>query len=121
MRRVAIISSASGSGKTTLGRELARRVDVPLDLPMRVWLPRLLRRTARRIVRQEELWGGNRETLRGAFLGSGALIPYALRNYGRRRRTYPVELAEYPVVRLRSLQEIKDWLAGVESETSADV
>lgn len=82
-----------------------------LDLPMRVWLPRVLRRTARRIVRREELWSGNRETLRGAFWGRDALIPFALRNYGRRRRIYPVELAAYRVVRLRSPREIELWLA----------
>jgi hypothetical protein len=84
-----------------------------LDLPVHVWLPRLLRRTARRIVRRQELWGGNRETLRGAFWGLDALIPYALRNHGRRRRVYPVELAMYPVVRLRSTRAVDSWLAGV--------
>jgi adenylate kinase family enzyme len=84
-----------------------------LDLPMRVWLPRLLRRTYRRWRTQEELWSGNRENLRGALLGRDALIPYALRNYGSRRRRYAVELAEYPVVRLRSLREVDAWLATV--------
>jgi hypothetical protein len=84
-----------------------------LDLPVHVWLPRLLRRTARRIVRRQELWGGNRETLRGAFWGLDALIPYALRHHSRRRRVYPVELAMYPVVRLRSTRAVDSWLAGV--------
>ena len=78
---------------------------------MRVWLPRLLRRTARRIVGREEVWSGNRETLRGAFWGRDALIPFALGNYGRRRRIYPVELAQYRVVRLRSGGEVDSWLA----------
>jgi len=85
-----------------------------LDLPMRVWLPRLLRRTARRIVRREELWAGNRESLRGAFWGRDALIPFTLRNYGRRRRLYPVELAPYNVVRLRTSREVAAWLVRVE-------
>ena len=94
-----------------------------LDLPMRTWLPRLLRRTARRIVRREELWNGNRETLRGAIWGRDALIPFALRNFPRRRRLYPTELAAFPVVRLRSSREVQRWLspdsnAGVESERS---
>lgn len=84
-----------------------------LDLPIRVWLPRLLRRTYRRWRTQEELWGGNRENLRGALLARDALIPYALRTYGGRRRRYPVELAQYPVVRLRSLSEVDAWLASV--------
>jgi len=75
-----------------------------------VWLPRLLRRTARRIVRREELWAGNRESLRGAFWGRDALIPFALRNYRRRRRIYPVELAPYNVVRLRTTRQVAAWL-----------
>jgi adenylate kinase family enzyme len=81
-----------------------------LDLPIRVWLPRLLRRTAGRIVRREELWAGNRETLRGAFLGRNALVPYSLRGFRRRRRRYPVELARFPVLRLRSQREIDRFL-----------
>jgi len=91
-----------------------------LDLPMRIWLPRLLRRTYRRWRTQEELWSGNRETFRGSLVGRDALIPFALRNYGRRRRIYPVELAEYLVVRLRSPQEITAWLAAVESAASGE-
>jgi len=84
-----------------------------LDLPMRVWLPRLVRRTLLRIVRREELWNGNRETLRGAFWGPDALIPYALRSHFRCRRNYPAQLARYPVVRLRSPREVEHWLATV--------
>jgi adenylate kinase family enzyme len=81
-----------------------------LDLPLRVWLPRLLRRTLRRIRGVEPLWNENRETLRGAFLGRDALIPYALRAHFSNRRRYPVELASYPVVRLRSTEEVERWL-----------
>ena len=36
-----------------------------LDLRISTWLPRLLRRTLRRIVRRDVLWNGNRETFRG--------------------------------------------------------
>lgn len=84
-----------------------------LDLPIRIWLPRLVRRTAGRIVRREELWNGNRESLRNALWGRDALIPFALRNYPRRRRVYPPELARYHVVRLRSTAEVERWLAQV--------
>ncbi len=91
-----------------------------LDLPMRTWLPRLLRRTVRRIVTREELWNGNRETLRGAVWGRGALIPYAFRSYARRRRLYPIELARYPLVRLRSTADVERWLAGVSSAGSQE-
>ena len=40
-----------------------------LDLPLRVWLPRLIRRTVRRLRGREELWNGNRETLTDAIWG----------------------------------------------------
>jgi adenylate kinase family enzyme len=81
-----------------------------LDLPVRVWLPRLVRRTTRRILRREELWNGNRETLRDATWGRDALIPFALRHFRRRRREYPPRLARFDVVRLRSQREIDRWL-----------
>jgi hypothetical protein len=84
-----------------------------LDLPRREWLPRLLRRTIVRIVRREQLWAGNRETFRGAFVGRDALIPFALRSYRVRRRSYPLELARFDVVRLRSRREADEWLAAI--------
>jgi adenylate kinase family enzyme len=84
-----------------------------LDLPIRTWLPRLLRRTLRRIVRREELWSGNRETFRGALIGRDALIPFALRNYFRRRKEYPGRFERFHVVRLRSQKEVDDWLSRV--------
>ena len=90
-----------------------------LDLPVNVWLPRLVRRTARRILRREELWHGNRETLRGALWGRDALIPFALRSHFRCRREYPVKLARYDVVRLRSPQEVERWLGTIGGDIGA--
>jgi hypothetical protein len=81
-----------------------------LDLPIRVWLPRLVRRTARRISLREELWNGNRETLRGAVWGRESLFVWAFRSHVRRRRSYPRTLAPYDVVRLRTPDEVKRWL-----------
>lgn len=82
-----------------------------LDLPLRVWLPRLLRRTARRVVRREELWNGNRETLRNVLFSRESLLAYSLRSHFRRRRFYPSELAPFRVVRLRTPKEVERWLA----------
>jgi hypothetical protein len=81
-----------------------------LDLPMRVWLPRLLRRTIARAVRREELWNGNRESLRMAFLSRESVVYYALRNHRDRRDRYPVELARFPLVRLRTPTEVERFL-----------
>jgi adenylate kinase family enzyme len=82
-----------------------------LDLPRRVWLPRLIRRTLVRIVRREELWNGNRESFRTALLGRDGLILFSLRQVRRRRAEYPVRFASGNLVRLRSQKEVDRWLA----------
>lgn len=82
-----------------------------LDLPIRVWLPRLVRRTARRIRRDEPLWNGNRETWRTAAWGWDSLIAFALRCHFRRRRLWSRELSGLPVDRVRSVEEADRLLA----------
>jgi len=101
-----------GSYRGKLGDLVLDRTDVVvwLDLPVRVWLPRLLRRTFGRIVRKEELWRGNRETLRGTFVGRDALIPWSLRHYRRRRRLYPEVLGRFNLVRLRTSADVERFL-----------
>jgi adenylate kinase family enzyme len=101
-----------GTYRRKLGRMVLDAADliVWLDLPLRVWLPRLLRRTARRRRGVETLWNDNRETLRGAFWGRESLFGYALLSHFRRRREWPAELAGHPVVRLRTPAEVARWL-----------
>jgi len=98
-----------------IGDLVLSRADVVvwIDLPIHVWLPRLVRRTVRRLRGHEQIWNGNRETVRGAVWGPDALIPYALRSHFRRRGSYPVRLARYSVVRLRSQSAIDIFLSGV--------
>jgi len=81
-----------------------------LDLPQRVWFPRLVRRTLRRIAMREALWNGNRETMRNVFFSRNSLLLYSLRSHRRRRREYPAQLAPYRVVRLRTPVEVERWL-----------
>lgn len=90
-----------------------------LDLPLRVWLPRLMRRTIHRIRTREELWNGNRETFLNTFWGWNGLIVFSLRSHFRRRRDWPSELRDYPVVRLRSPAEVERFLAEFTSGSSA--
>lgn len=101
-----------GSYRGKLGDLVLEAADtvIWLDLPRRVWLPRLVRRTVRRIVLGEELWNGNRESLGGAFLGPDSLLGYALRTAPRRRQRYPVELARFRVAQLRSRPEVAAFL-----------
>jgi adenylate kinase family enzyme len=81
-----------------------------LDLPARVWLPRLLRRTLVRVVRGEELWNGNRESVRLLF-SRESVIWYAIRNHRRQQREWEQEWSRrYPVVRLRTPKEVERWL-----------
>jgi hypothetical protein len=96
-----------------LGALIAGHADliVWLDLPPWVWLPRLLKRSARRLHFREELWNGNRETLRGVFLEADGVFPHALRAYFFRRHQIPARLAPYRFVRLRSVAEVDAFVA----------
>lgn len=81
-----------------------------LDLPLRVKLARLLARTYRRVRDREVLWNGNRETFRGVFWGSDALVVWALRTHVRHRRTWPRSFENRRVIRLRTPEEVTRFL-----------
>lgn len=95
-----------------LGDLVLDRADtvVWIDLPRRVWLPRLVRRTIARFVLREELWNGNKESLRSVLLSSDSLVRYALHVEPRRRQRYPHELARFRVARLRTQAEVDAFL-----------
>jgi len=105
-----------GNYHSKLGNSVLRRADtiVWLDLPIYVWLPRLVQRTFRRWRRREELWNGNRESLRNVFWGSDSLFIWAFRSHFRRRKNWPKTLARYPVIRLRSAAAVKKFLETAE-------
>ena len=102
-----------GTYQRKLGDLVLRSADavVWLDLPVRVWLPRLVRRTARRVGGRERLWNDNRESLLGAIWGRESLFVWALRSHVRRRREWPNALAAFPVVRLRTPSDVEAFLA----------
>jgi adenylate kinase family enzyme len=107
-----------GSYRGKLGRLVLDSADVVvwLDLPIRVWLPRLVRRTLRRIRRREELWNGNRESLATAFWGRDSLVLWSLRSHVRRRREWAQAFSDLNVVRLRTPAEVEQLLATPLSE-----
>lgn len=89
-----------------------------LDYPLPVILGRLAKRTLRRVFTQEELWSGNRETLRGGFFSRDLLLVFAIKTHQRRRKENPMLLAssEYrhlAVFHLRSPHEVERWFAGI--------
>ena len=102
-----------GNYDDKLGSLLLERAEliVWLDLALGLKLLRLARRTARRWVRQEELWNGNRESMKDAFWGVDALFPWAVRSHFRYRRVWPARFAGRPLVRLRTPGEVASWLA----------
>jgi adenylate kinase family enzyme len=90
-----------------------------LDYTLPVIMMRLLRRTWRRVVVQEELWSGNRETWRTTFSRDSILL-WALQTYRRRRREYPIllsklEHAHLKVVHLRSPKAADAWLLNLKA------
>jgi adenylate kinase family enzyme len=105
-----------GSYHSKLGDLVLQRADtlVWLDLPLRICLARLLRRTLERMRGDVELWSGNRETWRGAFWGRESLFSWTIRHFRRQRRIWPERLARHPdlnLVRLRTPREVSAFLS----------
>jgi adenylate kinase family enzyme len=95
-----------------------------LDLPLRLCLRRLWKRTIPRIRTQQELWNGNTESWRAAFVGWESLFVFAIRKHVSQRRTLPEllarpELAHVQLVRLRSPAAVEAWVRSVEQEAVA--
>src|SRR5919201_1062078 len=95
-----------GNYESKLGDLVLGRADtvIWLDVPLRVALTRVTRRTIRRIRTGEELWNGNRESWRGGFFGWESMFVWTIRSHLKRRRAVPLQLARHPnlhVVRLR--------------------
>jgi adenylate kinase family enzyme len=91
-----------------------------LDYALPVVMARLLRRTLRRCTTGEELWGGNRETFRKAFLSGDSILLWALKTYWRRKREYPEllrrpEHARLAVLHLRTPKATRAWLSGLQA------
>lgn len=82
-----------------------------LDLPLRLKLRRLWRRTSHRIRNDVELWNGNKETWWNAVWGPQSLFGWMLRTHVRQRREWPRRFGDDPrFVRLRSPAEARAWL-----------
>ncbi|MDP9763173.1 adenylate kinase [Deinococcus enclensis] len=92
-----------------------------LDYPGQVVFWRVLTRTLRRVLGRQELWNGNRETVRGALSPEGP-VRWFFRTHWQRRRDTPAQAAAYPhlrLVRLRTPREAAAWLARVPHATTA--
>jgi hypothetical protein len=63
-------------------------------------------------LRHQEIWNGNRESLRTAVWGRESLFGYALQSHFARRGQWPSELSALPVVRLRTTAGVEAFLTG---------
>lgn len=92
-----------------------------VDLPTRIQMARVVRRTVRRRWRHEELWNGNREpSLRTIFTDPDHVIRWAWRTRNRLRTQLPALAAEHPdveVIRLRNRSQIEAFLASLGSQS----
>ncbi len=123
-RRVDTATSAPGwvsDGNYREVRDLVwgrAQVLVWLDYPLTLILWRLLCRSLRRISTHEELWNGNRESVRGLFFSSDSLFVYAVRSRPELRRNIALAAAhDYPhltLVHLTGPRDTRLWLAGLD-------
>lgn len=97
-------------------RPLAERADllVWLDLPFRVTLARIVRRTVSRRIRRQELWHGNVEPpLHTFFTDREHVIRWSIdtrHKCAERIADLTVALPDLPIVRLRSQAEVDRWV-----------
>jgi adenylate kinase family enzyme len=89
-----------------------------LNYPLLLIFDRLLRRTLRRGLRREMLWGTNQERLLSQFFSPRSLFVWALQTYPRYRREYPraigqPEYAHLRVIEFSSPRQATDWLSAV--------
>ena len=86
-----------------------------LDYPFWLVIGRLLRRTLRRSLKQEELWNGNRESIYKSFFSKDSILIWMLKTYSTNRKKYPVllqqpEYKHLSFIHLQSPQLTKTWL-----------
>jgi len=93
------------------------RAETVVFLDYSFWLimGRLLRRTLRRSLKQEELWNGNREDIRKSFFSQESIVLWMLHTYQRNRKKYPLlfqqrEYAHLSVGHLQSPKMAEEWL-----------
>jgi adenylate kinase family enzyme len=108
-----------GNYRSKLGSLVLERADtvVHLDPALFRTFGRALRRTITRTITREELWNGNREQIR--FLFTPYWIPWwVLRKHRHYSREIAERVAEHPhldVVRLRSDDEVDEWLQSIQA------
>jgi adenylate kinase family enzyme len=86
-----------------------------LDFALLTCLWRLIRRSIKRVGSKQELWNGNRETVRGLLFSKNSLFGWLFKTHPERRRDYPrllsrQEFSHLRVIRLRSPRQTNELL-----------
>ena len=97
------------------------QVIIWLDLPFHVVFWRLLARSLRRGLKQEELWNGNREPFwpHLKFWSDESLFRWLFKTYWRRKREIPIFLSlpwhdHLKSFRFKTQREVDDWLVNLQ-------
>jgi len=97
------------------------RADTVVFLDYSFWVVtgRLLWRTLWRSLRQEELWNGNRESLRKSLFSQDSIVLWMLKTYHRKRREYPIllqqpEYSHLTIVHLQSPRTTNEWVLSLQ-------
>jgi adenylate kinase family enzyme len=88
-----------------------------LDYPLPLIMKRVVWRTFRRVVTQEELWNGNRETWQ-TTLSRDSIILWVLQTYRKSRKEYSIlfnqpEYTHLKVMHMRSPKTTQAWLSSL--------
>lgn len=96
-----------------------------LDYPFHIVFWRLLKRTIRRGVTQEELWNGNREKFwwHLKLWSEESLFHWLFKTYWRRKREYPAlfalpENAHLKIIHFKHPKDTEKWLSNVAARRS---
>ena len=121
VERAISVASWTLDGNYSRVRDLVwQRADtiVWLNYDLHVVMWRVWWRTMQRTFGRQELWNGNRESLRTTFFSRNSILLWALTTHARRRREYPEllarpEHAHLQVVQFRNPRDADKWLHGI--------
>lgn len=83
-----------------------------VDLPFAQVLSQLVARTFRRCLHKEELFNGNRESLRTQFLSKDSVILWLFKTYRVRRSEYDAlasQNPQVPLIRIENRRQFEAW------------